>query len=82
MHGPQSPGLLTMQPYICLPQGNPTLSRMMHLSRTLHPQELAQLCDRRSCSLQGLAVELQVSDRDEITETEIHDHVISVLTRK
>jgi hypothetical protein len=32
--------------------------------------------------LQGLAVELQVSDRDEITETEIHDHVISVLTRK
>lgn len=33
-------------------------------------------------SLQGLAVELQVSDRDEITQTEIHDHVLSVLTRK
>lgn len=43
---------------------------------------IADTLTGNSYLLQGLAVELQVSDRDEITETEIHDHVISVLTRK
>lgn len=32
--------------------------------------------------MEGLAVELQVSDKDDITEEDIHEHVISVLTRK
>lgn len=32
--------------------------------------------------MEGLAVELQVSDKDDITEDDIHEHVLSVLTRK
>ena len=55
------------------------LGGMLQTTLPLDPAEF----DRSTAFLlQGLAVELQVSDRDEITETEIHDHVISVLTRK